>query len=191
MIFDQLRSIRSVRPLIPDYSAESMLDTLDIIIKWLQVSVSDRSRQTLWLKIWFATRGLVPSDRVTCTIASRVNFFDTKLSLDVYVEVSSESYLLRASAVHEHIHSLTRNPNLRLPRESSRISSSLAVACARRLVSSTLCSFFATVARGGDIHTLTGKYTIDDVMTAYSPITVPMLVSERIWNGCHAKDCKL
>ena len=49
MIFDQLRSIRSVRPLIPDYSAESMLDTLDIIIKWLQVSVSDRtgSRQTL------------------------------------------------------------------------------------------------------------------------------------------------
>ena len=128
---------------------------------------------------------------MTCTIASRVNFFDTKLSLDVYVEVSSESYLLRASAVYGHIHSLTRNPNFRRPRESSKILSSVAVACARRLVSSTLSSFFPTVARGGDIHTLRGKYTIDDVMTTDPPMTVPMLVSERIYNGCQAKDCKL
>ena len=40
MIFDQLRSIRSDR-LIRDYSTGLMLDTLDIIIKWLQVSVSE------------------------------------------------------------------------------------------------------------------------------------------------------
>ena len=52
-----------------------MLDILEIIIKWLQVSVSSEcNRQTL--KIWFVSRDLVLSDRATCTIASRVNSFD-------------------------------------------------------------------------------------------------------------------
>ena len=32
----------------------------------------------LGLKILFVSRALVPSDRATCTIASRVNFFNTK-----------------------------------------------------------------------------------------------------------------
>jgi hypothetical protein len=50
MIFRRLRSIHSDH-LIHDYSAELMLDTLGIIIKWLQVSVSERNRQTLRLKI--------------------------------------------------------------------------------------------------------------------------------------------
>ena len=40
MFFYLLRSIPSVR-LIHDYSVESMLDMLEIIIKWLQVSVSE------------------------------------------------------------------------------------------------------------------------------------------------------
>jgi hypothetical protein len=39
MIFYLLRSIRSER-LIRDYSAELMLDTLENIIEWLQVSVT-------------------------------------------------------------------------------------------------------------------------------------------------------
>ena len=45
MIFYLLRSIRS-ECLIRDYFAELMLDTLQIIIKWLQVSFSDFNRQT-------------------------------------------------------------------------------------------------------------------------------------------------
>ena len=46
MIFYQLRSTRSDR-LIRDYSSGLMLDTLEIIIKWLQVSVSEYNWQTL------------------------------------------------------------------------------------------------------------------------------------------------
>ena len=41
--------------------------------------VSDR-KNPLGLKIRFVSRDLVPSDRATCTIASRVNSFDTKSS---------------------------------------------------------------------------------------------------------------
>ena len=44
MIFNLLRSTRSER-LMRDYSTESMFDTLEIIIKWLQVSVSECNRQ--------------------------------------------------------------------------------------------------------------------------------------------------
>ena len=44
-IFYLLRSIQS-ECLLREYSAELMLDTLEIIIKWLQVSVSERNRQT-------------------------------------------------------------------------------------------------------------------------------------------------
>ena len=82
MIFHQLRSIHLDR-LERDYSTELMLDALEIIIKWLQVSVSavNATDKPLRLKIQFVSRDLVPSDRVTCTIASRVNFFDTKLSI--------------------------------------------------------------------------------------------------------------
>ena len=45
--------------------------------------------KSLRLKIRFvSTRDLVPSDRASCTIASRVNFFDTKLSVNVDVGLS-------------------------------------------------------------------------------------------------------
>ena len=44
MIFYLLRSIRS-EYLIRDYSAQSMLDILEIIVEWLQVSVSECYRQ--------------------------------------------------------------------------------------------------------------------------------------------------
>ena len=45
MIFDLLRSIRSER-LMHDRFKEPILDTLEIIIKWLQVSVSECNQQT-------------------------------------------------------------------------------------------------------------------------------------------------
>jgi hypothetical protein len=63
-----------------------MLDTLEIIIKWFQV-ISKATDKPLRLKIRFVSRDLVPSDLGTCTIASRVNFFDTKLSLNFDFEV--------------------------------------------------------------------------------------------------------
>ena len=49
MIFHQLRSIHSDR-LVRDNSVELMLDTLDIIIKWLQVSVRMQLTKPLRLK---------------------------------------------------------------------------------------------------------------------------------------------
>jgi hypothetical protein len=85
MIFNQLRSIpsRSDR-YIRGHSTELTPDTLEIIIQWFQVSVSECY---FALKIRFVSRDLDPSDRATCTFASRVNFVDTKLSLNFYVEV--------------------------------------------------------------------------------------------------------
>ena len=56
-----------------------MPDMLQIINKWLRVSVSECNRQTPHTKIQFVFRDLVPSDRATCTIASRENFFDDKI----------------------------------------------------------------------------------------------------------------
>ena len=44
MIFYLLRSI-PLETLIRDHLAESMLDTVEIIIEWLQVSVSECNRQ--------------------------------------------------------------------------------------------------------------------------------------------------
>ena len=44
-IFHLLRSTRSDH-LMRDYSSEKMRDALEIIIKWLQVSVSECNRQT-------------------------------------------------------------------------------------------------------------------------------------------------
>ena len=45
MIFDQLRKIPSDR-LLSGYSTELKLNTLEIIVKWLQVSVSECNRHT-------------------------------------------------------------------------------------------------------------------------------------------------
>ena len=45
MIFDQLRAIPSDL-LLHGYTTELKLDTLEIIVKWLQVSVSESNRQT-------------------------------------------------------------------------------------------------------------------------------------------------
>ena len=61
------------------YSAESMFDTLELVNKWLQVSVIEYNRQNPQTKIGFVFRNLVLSDRATCTIASRVNFFNSNL----------------------------------------------------------------------------------------------------------------
>ena len=41
----------------------------------MSVNTSDKPSK---LKVRFVSRDLVPSDRATCTIASRVNFFDSK-----------------------------------------------------------------------------------------------------------------
>ena len=82
MIFNLLR-LFPTRSEHRDYSAESMLDILEIIIKWLQVGVTNATDKPLTLKIQNFARDLVPSARTTCTIASRVNFFDTKLSVNV------------------------------------------------------------------------------------------------------------
>ena len=77
IIFYLLRSIRS-ESLISTSIAEEMLDRLEIIIKWLQVSLSVNTTDIPFiLKIQFVSRDLVPSDRATCTIASRVNFFES------------------------------------------------------------------------------------------------------------------
>ena len=57
MIFCQLRSINSYR-LIPDLSAELMLDMVEIIVRWLQVSVSKCSRQTPHTKNLTCVQGL-------------------------------------------------------------------------------------------------------------------------------------
>jgi hypothetical protein len=78
MIFYLLRSIPS-EFLIPDYPRKLNLDTLEIIIEWLQVSISECNRQTTQTLIF--SRVLVPNDQATCIIAFRVNFFLAKLSL--------------------------------------------------------------------------------------------------------------
>ena len=79
-----LRSIHSEFLIHDDCSAKLKLilklDRLEVIIKWLQVSVSDAIDKPFRLKIRFMSRDLVLSDRAICTIASRMNSFDTKLS---------------------------------------------------------------------------------------------------------------
>ena len=74
-----LRSILSEH-LIGEYSAELILEI--IITRWLQVSVGECSRQIPQTKIQLLLRDLVPSDWSTYMIASGVNFFDTKLSIN-------------------------------------------------------------------------------------------------------------
>ena len=84
MIFYLLRSIRSEH-FICDYSqaTESIPDTLEIIIKWLQVGVTVFNRQTPKIKFQFISRDLVPSARATCMIVSTVNIFDRKRSVNI------------------------------------------------------------------------------------------------------------
>ena len=74
-----LRSILSEH-LVGEYSAELILEI--IITRWLQVSVGECSRQIPQTKIQLLLRDLVPSDWSTYMIASGVNFFDTKLSIN-------------------------------------------------------------------------------------------------------------
>ena len=79
MILYLLRSI-PIKSLTRDYSAELILDTLEIIIDWLQVSVSECNGQMPQTKNpILSTSDLVPSDQPICTIASRVNLVDANL----------------------------------------------------------------------------------------------------------------
>ena len=99
MIFDLLRSIRSERLIHDDY----MLDTLEIIIKWLQVSVSEwwsRQPSPSQTKNRFVSRDLIPSGRATCTIASRLNFFDTRM---LYLSIDFEVWDLRLSVSQANV----------------------------------------------------------------------------------------
>ena len=83
LIFCLFRTLCSER-FIRDYSAESRLDRLEIVVKWFQVSPTDKPllvqlKSDLFI---FLPRNLAPSDRATCMIASGVNFIDTKLSIN-------------------------------------------------------------------------------------------------------------
>ena len=92
-----------------DYSRKLKLGTLEIITNWLQVSIIECNCQwqALWIKIWFvSSSNMVPSDRATCIIASRANFFFKNLSLSLQVEfdvlvltVSSYIYKLASNLI--------------------------------------------------------------------------------------------
>ena len=78
-IFDLLRQSIHSESLIRHYSAElvfDIVDILEVIIKWLEVSFRKCNRQleTPQTNNPICSRHLVPSDRATCTIASRMNF---------------------------------------------------------------------------------------------------------------------
>ena len=97
MIFCQLRLINSDL-LIRDYSPSLMLDTLEIIIKWLQVSVSECDWQTPRIKIsicagtWFrATERLVRSlPGWTSSVQSSPLSFRLKFEICVYHELCDQ-----------------------------------------------------------------------------------------------------
>ena len=87
-IFRFLRSIRSEslmrRPShYGHYPVQSLFDVLKVIIEWLEVSYRECNRQLEILQTnnVIYSRDLVPSDRATCTLASRVNFFVSKKNL--------------------------------------------------------------------------------------------------------------
>ena len=84
-IFDLLKSIRSKSLLRHYYSAELVFEMLKVIIKWLEVSFKEFNRQleTPQTNNTICSRDSVPSDRATCTIASRVNFFVSNKNLGV------------------------------------------------------------------------------------------------------------
>ena len=80
-IFDLLRKSIFSRSLMRNCTAELRLDMLKDIIKWLEVSFRESNRQleTPLTNNPICSRDLVPSDRGTCTISSRVNFFVSSL----------------------------------------------------------------------------------------------------------------
>ena len=81
-ILDLLESLRS-ESLIYHYPAELAFGMLKVIIKWLEVSFRECNRQleTPHTNNLIYFRDLVPSDRETCTIVSRVTFFVSKKNL--------------------------------------------------------------------------------------------------------------
>ena len=84
--FNLLRSIRSESLIPPSHypsSAQSFFNVLEVIIKWLEVSYRECNPQfdILQTNNVICYRGLVPSDRATCTLASRANFFVSKKNL--------------------------------------------------------------------------------------------------------------
>ena len=81
-ILDLLESLRS-ESLIYHYPAELVFGMLKVIIKWLEVSFRECNRhlETPQTNNLICSRDLVPSDRETCTIASRVTFFISKKNL--------------------------------------------------------------------------------------------------------------
>ena len=83
-IFGLLRSIRSESLMRPShyghYPVQSSFDVLKVIIEWLEVSYRECNPQLEILQTnnVIYSRDLVPSDRATCTLASRVNFVSKK-----------------------------------------------------------------------------------------------------------------
>ena len=71
-IFNLLESLRS-ESLLRRHTAEVVFDMLNVVIKWLEVSFRQLDTPQTNNPICF--RDLVPRDKATCTIASRVNFF--------------------------------------------------------------------------------------------------------------------
>ena len=87
-IFDLLDLIHSESS-ISHYSAELEFDMLKVIIKWLEVSFRECNRQleTPHTNNLIYFRDLVPSDRETCTIVSRVTFFVSKKNLHQHGQI--------------------------------------------------------------------------------------------------------
>ena len=79
-IINLLRSIRSESLMGDNHTVQSLFDMLKVIIKLLEVSFRECNREleTPQTDNPICSRNLVLSDRATCTIASRVNFFVSK-----------------------------------------------------------------------------------------------------------------
>ena len=123
-IFDLLRqSIRS-GSLTRHCPAELVFDMLRVIIKWLEVSFRTCNRK-LETNNPICSRDLVPSDRATCTIASRVNSVSSGNSVNLdrhwrgfhnhqILYIWNISAIFKASAYPEtplvRLNASTRNP---------------------------------------------------------------------------------
>ena len=82
-IINLLRSIRSESLMGDNHTVQSLFDMLKVIIKLLEVSFRECNREleTPQTDNPICSRNLVLSDRATCTIASRVNFFVSKKNI--------------------------------------------------------------------------------------------------------------
>ena len=82
-IINLLRSIRSESLMGDNHTVQSLFDMLEVIIKLLEVSFRECNREleTPQTDNPICSRNLVLSDRATCTIASRVNFFVSKKNI--------------------------------------------------------------------------------------------------------------